>query len=263
VAAAAGLLASCGLGAEAARARERALAFFASREEPADPSWAPLFGYLHRRFGLLVRDARGRPLRAAAADPARAEVAAVYRRLSDPRAAVAPERIAALPSAVDRLTAVALHCERIPLPPDFLPALRRANEVGGYALTHAALAGGFALENGCLPPEALREIRRAQAERLAAQAAEREALGATLEAGLDVWIESLAMLHYLGEGGRVRGEWLRALLAAQRPDGGWARSPRANASDPHATALALWVLLETLEPGARPVPFVPPRGEAR
>ena len=256
LAAALALALACGAaGPEAGK--ERALRFFATRVPSADPGWAAIFGYLHRRFGVEATSARGAPLHLPAPVSERPEVAAVYRRLFDPAATAAPEQIAALPTAVDRMTALALHCDRIALPPDFADALRRATELGGYALTHAALAGQWTLENGCADFAQLRELQAEQVERLAILAGDRTGIGASHEAGYDVWIEALAMLHYLGAGSRVRAEWLAELLASQRGDGGWSRSPREDRSDPHATALALWVLLETLEPGARPVPFVP------
>jgi hypothetical protein len=247
---------ACGAPAPEA-AQESAIRFFAARVEGTDPSWAAIFPYLERRYGLVVRDARGAPLRAPAASGARGELAAVYRRLFDPAATIRPERIAALPSAIDRLTALALHCDRIALPPDFRDALGRATELGGYALTHAALAGQWTLENRCAGFAELRPLQAEQVERLAALAGDRAGLGASHEAGYDLWIEALAMLHYLGAGGRVRGDWLAELLASQREDGGWSRSPREDRSDPHATALALWVLLETLHPEAPPAPFIP------
>jgi hypothetical protein len=248
----------CGGPRSPAAARDRALHYFANRVDGSDPGWAAIFAYLQRRFGLEAVDARGRPLHRPGRGT-RPEIAAVYARLFDPAATTTPARIAALPSAVDRMTALALHCDRIPLPPDFDGALQRAAEVGGYALTHAALAGEWTLENGCRAFGELQSVQAEQVERLAAQAADRQGLGVRQEAGYDVWIESLAMLHYLGAGGRVRAEWLDALLASQREDGGWSRSPREDRSDPHPTALALWVLLETLDPGAPPVSFVPGR----
>jgi hypothetical protein len=253
---AAAVVLACGPPAPEA-ARDRALRFFETRVPRADPSWAAIFGHLHRRFGLEARSASGAPLHLPGPVAERPEVAAVYRRLFDPAATVAAERIAALPSAVDRMTALALHCDRVAPPPDFADALRRATELGGYALTHAALAGQWTLENGCAGFGDLRALQAAQVERLAALAGDREGVGAGHEAGYDVWIEALAMLHYVGAGSRVRPEWLAQLLGAQRADGGWSRSPGEDRSDPHATALALWVLLETLEPDAPPTPFVP------
>ena len=75
-------------------------------------------------------------------------------------------------------------------------------------------------------------------------------------ASSDQWIEAISMLYYLGAGSRVRAEWIDDLLAGQRPDGGWPRHPRAALSDPHPTALALWVLLEQLQPDAAAIRWI-------
>jgi len=240
-------------------ARDRALGFFAAHVERGDPSWLPIFAYLERRFGVAVRDARGRALGGGSADVTRPELLGVYERLFDPHAAVSADRIAALPSAADRMTALALHCDRLGLPSDWLAMLGQATDAGGYALTQAAVAGQWTLENGCLEPAALRALQARQIEALAALAGDRAAAEAGLDAGRDVWIEALALLHNHGAGSRVERAWVLDLARLQRDDGGFARGPRAQRSDPHATALALWVLLETLEPDAPEVAWIPPR----
>lgn len=242
-----------------AAARARALRYFATRVAASDPSWGSIFDYLHRRFGLEAVDARGRPLRLPGAPAgARAEIAAIYRRAWDPAAVARPEQIASLASPIDRITASALHCDRLGLPADWEGVLREASRAGAYALTHAALASQWTVENGCRSFVELADLQREQIALLEALAARREETIAAFEAGHDVWIEALAMLHYLGAGERVRSAWLDALLGAQRPDGGFARG-REDRSDPHATALAVWVLTERLEPDRPPAPWLTPR----
>ena len=164
-----------------------------------------------------------------------------------------------LPSSVDRLTARALHCDRHPLPDAWLEALDAETERGSYALTHAALAGEWALENGCLSAAAIRPVRRQQVELLEQLASQRAELAAKRSASDDLWLEALAMLHYVGEPDRVPNVWIDAVLDAQQVDGGWAPHPVGMASHPHPTALALWVLLEYLHPNAPPAPMIPPR----
>lgn len=241
-------------------ARDSALAYFAAEVESVDPGWAQLFGYMHRRFGLTAWDAAGRPLHEIPEGQERPEIAAIYRRLSDPSAGISMRQIAALPTAIDRITASALHCDRIPLPMDWPRVLRQAADLGGYALTHAAVASQWTLENGCVPATALAALQREQVDRLIQLVRHRDALAGHMEASQDIWIEAIAMLYYLGAGDRVELAWIREMVQAQRPDGSWAHHPRSEQSDPHTTALALWVLLEQLQPDAPPISWVPPRG---
>jgi hypothetical protein len=228
-------------------ARERALEYFATRVREADPSWLSLFGYMRRRFGLVATLASGRPADDISAEVQRPEVLEIYRRIEDPMASVDKRRIAALPTAIDRITASALHCDRIQLPDDWIDILRKAAIAGGYALTHSALAAEWTVENGCRSRADLESLRADQIVWLMTLINKRHEPHGQSEATTDVWIEAVAMLYYLGAGDMVRREWLEEIVLLQNDDGGWSRSPSDGRSDPHATALALWVLLEHLE----------------
>jgi len=237
-------------------ARGRALAYFASAVDTPDPSWLSLFGYLHRRFGLDARLATGAAPHTLRDGIARPEIWAVYRRIDDPTATVDKATIAALPTAIDRITASALHCDRIALPPDWVEILARASRAGAYALTHAVLAAEWTVENGCRRRDELAALHAEQVALLEQLIAQRAELAGRYEAATDLWIEAVAMLAYSGAADRIRDAWVVDLLALQRPDGGWPRHPRATRSDPHASALALWVLLERLQPQAPPIRWV-------
>lgn len=241
------------------RAIEGARGYFEREIEATDPSWASLFGYMHRRFGLTAHDAAGRALHLAPAQANPTDMQALYLRLDDPNASVAVERIAALPSVVDRMTAAALHCDRIPLPDDWPTILARASEVGGYALTHAALAGQWTLENECLEWADLVGLQHAQIAALEAMVADPDRLVAEFDTPLDLRLEGMAMLAYLGAATRIRPEWVAEIRLFQRPDGGWPVHPSAPRSDPHPTALALWVMLEQRSPAAERIRWVAER----
>jgi hypothetical protein len=164
--------------------------------------------------------------------------------------------VAALESFIDRMTANALHCDRIALPADWETVLLHASNAGAYALTHAVVAGQWSIENGCRQRSELAGLQGAQLAFLERLADQRETLVATHAVGADICIEALAMLYYLDAGSRVRPEWIGALLASQRPDGGWKKGDREDRSDPHPTALAIWVLTARLQPDEPPVPWV-------
>jgi hypothetical protein len=241
-------------------ARDRAVRYFAEQVHAADPGWVDLFGYLHRRFGVRVTLASGAVLHEMRAGVARPEVHALYRRIDDPDASVEKAEIAALPTPIDRITASALHCDRIPLPADWLEILRKASRAGAYALTHAVLATEWTVENGCLERAAAAELHAEQVALLEKLVAERAVLATTHEAAADIWIEAMVMLDYGGEPARVRREWVEEMLTLQHDEGGWPRHPRSKRPDPHATALALWVLLAQLEPSAPRIRWIaPPR----
>lgn len=238
------------------RSLERGVTWFETHVECVDPSWAHLLDYLGRRFDFSLRLASGERARADAAS-ARPERAALYRRLSDPSVRADARAIAALPSQVDRMTALALVCDQLGLPPNWPELLAQASRVGGYALTHAALARAWTLENRCLPEAALAALAREQSERLAALVARGDGDPDPPLAATDQWIEALALLYYTGARERVRPEWIERLLATQREDGGWPLHPGAGRSAPHPTVLAMWVLLENLEPDAPPIAWIP------
>ena len=217
------LLATACAGDPVETARDRALRYFRHEVRAVDPGWAHLFGYYRRRFGLEAFDAEGRRLHEVPSAQARPQIAALYARLTDPAAAAPKRRIAELESAIDRITVSALHCDRIALPQGWLDALRAASRAGGYALTHAALAGQWSLENGCVSREEARDLQAEQVRRLEGLVEARDELARTHAAATDLWIEALAMLHYLGAGARVRGEWLEALLNPVVPRSGQQR----------------------------------------
>ncbi|MGH0033771.1 MAG: hypothetical protein ACQGVK_01945 [Myxococcota bacterium] len=250
------LLAGCGPSPDEA-ALARGLGYFASEVSQVDPGWANLFGYMHRRFGLEAWNASGAALHEVPLDQARPEMAAVFRRLVDPSAGISAARIAALPAVIDRITATGLHCDRIGLPRDWVSVLSEASRLGGYALTHAAVAGEWSVENGCIPRTEIGPLQAVQIDRLTDLASDAKPLDRDAPGSLDRWVEALVTLHYLGAGERVPAHWVKALVAAQRSDGGWPNRPRAATSDPHTTALALWVLLEATRPGTPAIRWVP------
>ena len=242
------------------RAQTAALRYFATSVETADPSWLSLFGYMHRRFGIDARLASGASAHTVRDGVARPEVYAIYRRIDDPEAQVDKAAIAALPTAIDRITASALHCDRIPLPADWVEILAKASRAGAYALTHAVLATEWTVENGCRTRQDVTALHAEQVRLLEQLIDQRATLASQYESATDLWIEAMAMLDYSGAGDRIRAAWIDDLLSQQRADGGWPRHPRATRSDPHATALALWVVLAQRQPHAPPIRWIAPSG---
>ena len=227
-------------------ALDKSLRFFSKHVDRADPSWLSLFGFLKRRFGLDVVLADGRMAHEIRTGVQRSEYYEIFRKIDDPMATVDKKKIADLPHVVDRITASALHCDGIEVPREWIEILGKASRAGGYALTHSALAAEWTVENGCRSRESIGELRREQTALLVDLVARRSQLSPQFEADIDLWIEAMVMLYYTGQSAEVAEEWVADMLARQRGDGGWARGSRESRSDPHPTALAVWVLLENL-----------------
>ncbi len=238
-------------------ARDRALAYFPNEVTRLEVGWSVVFGYLHRRFGVTVEIQDGRTPHDAREGVEPADYFAVFGRLVDPARQVDVRQIAAFESPIDRISAAAIHCRTIPLPDDWVDVLGQATAKGAYALTHAVAAAEWTLENGCRSELELARLHAEQIPALERMLEQRAALEGRHRVGTDIWIEGLAMLFYAGAGDRMRDEWVDTLLDLQRADGGWPAHPRAGASDPHATALGLWVVLELLEPDAPRVHWIP------
>lgn len=237
-------------------ARDRALEYFHREVTQIEVGWSVVFGYLQRRFGVTVAVADGRTLHDAREDVEPPEMFAIFGRLVDTSSRVEIIQIAELESPIDRISASAIHCREIPLPDDWVEILFKASRKGAYALTHSVAAAQWTLENGCRQELQLAALHAEQIQLLEALLWERDRLERRHAAATDIWIEALAMLFYARAGDRVRPEWIETLLGLQRRDGGWAAHPRAPRSDPHTTALALWVILETLEPDAPRVAWI-------
>ncbi len=220
----------------------RAIEFVGRSVGSPDPSWAGLVNYMHRRFRipLEVRSPSG-------AGQDSSPMARIFARIDDPAATIPKQEIADLEHVVDRITASALHCDRITLPPNWVEILGKASRAGGYALTHAALASRWTVENGCLDEAAVAGLQSEQIGLLVDFVDKRRQWSARYEAATDMWFEAVVMLYYLDAGSQVRREWIREILKLQRSDGGWARTPREDRSDTHASVLALWALLENRE----------------
>jgi hypothetical protein len=218
--------------------RDRALDYFANDVTRSDASWGYLLPYLSRRYGVTVALADG---------DSQAATPPGYERLVDPYATTSRADIAALASPVDRILTTALHCDRLGVPDGWLTTLSDASDRGGYALTHAVLATGWTVENGCLSSVDTGPLRARQRETLLQLIDSLDDLARSDERAADVWLEALALLAYLPGGGEAPRAARERLLVLQQADGGWPEHPDATRSSPHASAFALWALLEWLD----------------
>ena len=156
----------------------------------------------------------------------------------------------------------ALYCDRLGLRTEFFPTLRRRliacrgrGQMTEYIVTHLALSLQWTIENNCTNQcENFEELRTALGDAL-------EDIVNRNGPRCDVSYESMSFLYYMGFKGRVSKEWVDAVAAAQRPDGGWLWGSSwvmrdESASDIHPTVLALWTLLEASLPEVSAVPWI-------
>lgn len=225
-------------------------------ERAMEDAWAAdaaaLIAYLARVFDepRLRALAQSALARADAAVAARQGLTRPFYRLIDPGARASADEVRGVVGLTGSVTAQALHCDRLPLAPGFWPALQRLASGGGYASTHAVLASVWLQENGCEVDARRLAVSRDEAVRKLVELLD----GAT--APTDLRAEALAMLNYVGQPALAGARHVAALLDVQRDDGGWALAVDRDASHPHTTALALWVLLEARHPQRTRAPMI-------
>jgi len=151
---------------------------------------------------------------------------------------------------INVLNIPALYCNHVPYPTDYMGTLRKGVEMGGYFVTHVALAAMWMRENGCDLP-----YSQAFFDDMVAGVA---AVPDGDDQVLDLEIEATALLPYLGHRELLSPTFVKAMLAAQREDGGWSLDS-ADVSMPsswHPSVLALWVILSLEQPTVPQTPMV-------
>lgn len=237
------------LPARAEEAAERAVAYFAQRQGRVPKGVLFALDFARRKFGV----ARLAPVVADWKEWHNDYDLDLVRPLSrwmDPAASYFPGSRGNFRSEAERALFDGLFCARLASRPQYLRDLERLTAQSGYALTHAALSSELSRENGCFDSAQLAPLRAQMVKGLAALVAQRQQ-------NLDLELEALAMLHYLGERAAVRREWVEAALALQHQDGGWGVERSDAASAEHPTALGLWVALEVARPGAPRLAWIP------
>ena len=141
-------------------------------------------------------------------------------------------------NASSMLVRNALACDSPGSAPDFAQRLTSAQNDGGYALTHAAVALGIEAELRC-PPTGGPQLRAAVIAAIA------NAVRRDTEID-DIAVERMAMLVYLGAAHRIPRGRIDALVAAVRDDGTVVGSDVA--TQRHTAGLAIWVLGRFTQP---------------
>lgn len=220
-----------------------AIAFLKPVREPH----ALLFkGLIHRRCGVAAfANARELYDEELPKHPDRAPVLRVFRRMLDANNPIRLEDWEQVTIQTDRLLVSALYCDRLGLPESFADVLARAVREGRYAATHALLAWVWIQENRCaltVPAGFFDEMCAAVARIIAEDPTSVN----------DIKLEAAAFLCLAHQVEHVNLSFVRRVIEARNPDGGWGR-PAAGAGDPnasswHSTILALITLLHVRFP---------------
>lgn len=150
----------------------------------------------------------------------------------------------------DQLTSTALHCDRWPLPDDYTSRVERfAARHGLSDKTHALIASIWAHEHGCLDDVEYARLRDLIVPQLVQAIEQRPGVD-------DAFVESVALLGFVGRGDLVDPAWVAAIRDAQQSDGGWKEEAGAPTSSSHTTFLALWVLLQEDRPDTPPASWI-------
>lgn len=164
------------------------------------------------------------------------------------------------------MVTASLWCDRREIPSDFLGALQRAGDQGGYVATHALAAAQLLMENGCEEGPRTVEVRDRLAQLVSLIIPVSPTVDPSMNLGEsgtagkavgDLGLEACALLEWVGHGELIPTGFETTVKQSQLADGGWPLEPGGTVSDAHATAWGLRCLME-LEYGAglEPTPWV-------
>jgi len=153
--------------------------------------------------------------------------------------------------ATDEILLKALYCNHFPPDDNFLETLKIYADKGGYDLTHSLLALQWLKENNCIQTY-WEEMFEGKSQLITTEdyiIKQNLELIDAADNYNDLFIEAIAFVQYAGYHSLIKHEWVQNIIALQQMDGGWKRSSTHNESDIHASLLALWALLEWVDPG--------------
>jgi hypothetical protein len=154
-------------------------------------------------------------------------------------------------SDTTQVLAAALYCDTQPVSDADTRLMERLVAEGDYGATHVLLAWLWDQELGCddpalarLGPPALKRVSDDFTGRLASAGAD---LSSVVD---DLSIEQAAFLVQAGQWTLLTDEWVAAVRATQRNDGGWPQETEDRSRSAwHTTILALWMLSAVEGPG--------------
>mgnify|MGYP001562988828 CR=1 FL=1 len=129
------------------------------------------------------------------------------------------------------LIAAAMHCDKYPLPWDFVLKMRQIRERGGIGITRSLFAIYLVESKGCTHNALQIEEEKEILLRNLPEVVQRNPIG------YELWSECLLALYFADRRSWITKDLLELLVSEQAEDGSW----RHNF---HDTVKSLWVLLE-------------------
>lgn len=210
--------------------------------------------YLRRRYGAEWAKGAADRLAEQSRLPENRERLYPFLRLLDPSAtyqfdpAAPPPAFAIAPTSWNLV--LALHCRDVPLLPSFLTSLDEQSRSWDRGAAISARALGWAAEQGCINETGVKATDEVLRARMLAY------IRAT--PGIDIgFVESVAMLLYLGHRDDIEAAWIDRIESGQSADGSW--TLEGNQAVDRSTAESLLGIAQYANPGTPPIPWVPPR----
>lgn len=136
--------------------------------------------------------------------------------------------------------------EKITNPPRYPDPKNKKVPPEEYWVLHAALQLQGAFNSDCLAQTAEVDQLLADVQNGVISIMNKENLK-TAAFDQDIWLESIAMMYYMGLDEKVPEAQIDAVLASQLYGGGWAYQTGSESTSLHSSMLAMWVLLEYKE----------------
>lgn len=210
--------------------------FLLENFEKIQPGQRLILDYLHRKFAINNHfSATSNEIEFKVANQAVRQELEMIRHFAYPEARA--EKLSPSPSLVAR----AANCDQVSMPEDISSTFEREISKGGYNLTHAALGLQLIEELGC-KLDGWQKLREQVIKKMLA------VVGGDSSTP-DLRYECIAFLMYMGEYQAIKTDWINRIVADQQLDGSWLAEPTAVQGSDHATVLALWALLEYINPG--------------
>lgn len=209
------------------------------------------FSYLQRKFDLdPVLGATGSPINVNRDPRTYPEHVNYLVRIAYPNEVVRETpRSGELDSNVKITNIYSANCDHMDLPANFWTVMDESVRMGGYFVSHVALALEMMESNKCVTPPIATSIDNEVALEMRKIVNDPSTVA-------DLRYESIAFLLMRDRRDLVKQEWINQIVSEQREDGTWAQEAGGNKVDFHSTLLALWSLLEYSRPDTSEEPLI-------